>query len=1159
MEAWGAMLQRRRDPDTEPTALRAPATSSSAPNGAYDLRDVAVDTPVKKPHTIEALLTSRAADTSGALLVCLGAADGALHCYVADEPGGGGALRWLATHKRLFHACAAFLDTWGVFLTLADSKLALYTLPLESSVQTDSGAASALIKGINWGLGGGSDDADRMVAVVDETKHTTLFAVHERANVVCSLSKQGTLRVFDWTVKRTLELRAQHELPALLASASGGGSGLTASVLPVVKMILMGESHLFLHFKREWCVLNIDSGKFIDVGAKDASTTVLGLDTIACAVAVPSRQTGLHHHSHQLRDVFVAGKHSAVVVALAVDNEDEEEATIIDEKMRANPQNVSDDRVRVKAERVLEYTAAPRAAYYHHPLLLLDHYDRIAVHNVGTMQLLQSIPTTLLYGGASALNIASSLLEATTPSHASPNVFERPPGGAPATFFTVSSPLALRLLTMKSIDALVRQATASSRLQDAVALCKLCPDDCNLSDDDRRALFAEHACELFQHSEYRKAMALFLESGLDVMDVLALYPRDLLPRSSGGAAASLGPNGAGAQPALAWQKKLQTARAELTGDALVQSLLALILLLRHKHDALARVPPDTRRAPAPGTGGNHAKLSATHSSNHLLDKSLEVVDTVLLKCLVLICETKEHGLSAKRELMELVSHSNRCEMGEAEIFLRAHRQFKALLSFYATRKEHRKALELLEDLERTAAANEKAVAVSVSAAVSETSVAAAALSVATVPSDGDDSLQTSEQYMVLITEYLQRLGQSKRELVFEFSRRVLAVRPALGLTIFTHRKVHEQKEDIDPASMLSHLKTCEIQTSSGEGAVDPPHPSPPRAADSSASSTTLPLIAPRLVAIEYLTQVIGSGKAAVSPRLHDEVVYLLLDAINTGLHTNHSKTASRNSSNNVGTLAPGATATRLTSRVSAQRGLVGALRRKLMTFLDADSSAYHPERMLSRTPVEMVDERAALLSKLGRHHEVLQLYAVELKDASLAEHYCNRCYDAKLADASIYSALLRLYLRPLPPPLSSTTIPALVWQRSGGGGPSSSPFQSNEAVTAAVSILNKYPERIDVPTALDLLPPDVSVSSLAFFFRRVLERQVERHRNGQVKKQLSKMENFTVRQALAAKRKGSVTVWASHCCQVCGKKLGTGTFVRLPGGALLHYACQPSG
>lgn len=1137
MEAWGAMLQRRRDAEAESEGPSASARDADG-STAYDVRDVTVDVPLKKSQTLEALLASRAPAEAGgsAALVALGTSDGALHCYAFDKDHH--SLCWLATHKRVFHAGATFLDSWGVFLTLTatDAKLALYALPLENSVPADGGATAALMKGINWGLGGGSGaDSDRMLVVVDDAKHTSLFAAHERAKVVCCLSKQGTLRVFDWTVNRTLELRAQHELPVLLASA-GAESALSPAALPALKLVVMGESHVFVHFKRAWCVLNVDSGKFLDVGAQYASAA-LSLDAIACAIAVPSRQTGLHHHSHQLQDVFVAGKHTAVVVALAVDNEDEEEATIVDDRMRANPQNVSDDRVRVKVERVLEYGAAPRAVFYHHPLLLLDHYDAIAVHNVGTMHVLQSIPTKSLYGGCAAVSIEGRLLEAATPSHASPNVFQ---DGAPATFFTAAAPFSLQLLTMKPIAELVKHATASNRLRDAVALCKLCPEDCNLSDEERHALFAERALELFQSGEYRKAMTLFLESELDIMDVLALYPRDLLPRSSGGD---------DARTSFVWKRRQQGAHKVLAGDALVQSLLALILLLRHKHDLLGRSSDGRFSAAA---SGNRAKLTATHSSSNVSDKSREVIDTVLLKCLVLICEKKEHAPSAKKELMELVSRPNQCEMGEAEIFLRAHRQFKALLGFYAARKEHRKALELLEDLERTAAANEKAAA---AAAVSPSTTA-------TSPADQDeDRLQTSEEYMVLITEYLQRLGLSKSELVFEFSRRVLAVKPALGLTIFTHRKVHEQKEDIDPASILSHLKTCELQSHGGAdteaGATSPDHgtsgstPAYPKA-------TTLPLIAPCFVAIEYLTQVIQAGRVTVAPRLHDEVVYLLLDAINTELHSGSKGIVT-------GLSTHATSATRLTSRVSSQRGLVGTLRKKLMEFLASESSAYHPERMLSRTPQEMVDERAALLSKLGRHHEVLQLYAIELKDASLAESYCNRCYDAKLADSSIYSALLRLYLRPLPSPLSASSVPPLVWQRSGGahhssgsGAPNASPFHSSEAVAAAVSLLNKYPERIDVPTALDLLPPDVPVASLAFFFRRVVECQVERFRNGQVKKQLSKMENFTVRQALAAKRKGSVTVWSSHCCQTCGKKLGTGTFVRLPSGALLHYSCQPS-
>lgn len=1109
----------------------APPSSPSALEGAYELLEVDVDKPVKKPQQIETLLTSRVAWGDVAPLVFFGTSDSTLHCYVPSTGSSsasssftaatGGStsvgqltyLRWHSSYKKAYHACAQFLDSWGIYLTLYDAKLALYALPLQSNPQIDGSgnASSSIMKGI--GIGGGNSNStssrDKML-VVDETKQTTLFAAHEGAKVVCSISKQHTLRVYDWTVNRTLQLRAQHELPLLLQSLEGNGSAL----LPVQKMIVMGESHLFLQLKNGWCVLNVDSGRLIDVSARDA-TTALSVDAVTCAVAVPSRQTGLHHHSHQLRDIFLAGKHSAAIVALTVDNEDEEEASILDDKMRSNPQNVSDDRVRVKVERVLEYNVAPRAAFYHHPLLLLDQHDKLAVHNIGSMQLLESIPTKALYGASAATSIEKLA------SRSSESQRFALTADLPASLFTVTAPFDVQLLKMKPIELLVKQAQALGRLKDAVALCKLCPEDCSLNDDDLQALFAQYAFELFSSGQYRRAMSLFLESKMEVLDVLlALYPRDLLPRSAGsgnGAARLSAANTAAA--------KAKGARGELKGDALVESLLALILLLRHRRDSLVNHHTTTTNEPS----------FHTSQKQQPSDKKLEIIDTVLLKCLVLICEKDEHAQLAKKELMELVVEKNYCEMGEAEIFLRSHRQFRALLAFYATRKEHRKALELLEDLERNATAT------------------ASQSSPLIVP--GEEALQTSEAYMELIKEYLQRLGQSKAELVFEFSRRVIAVKPALGLSIFTERKVREQKEDIDPSLVLNHLKTCDVQAIAAVVTTTTDSAEP--ALSTATREVALPLIDPRFLAIEYLTQVIFDGKTAIASRLHDEVVYLLLDAISTEPQTSSSRSSSSNNGNH-----------RLTSRVSSQRGLVGTLRKKLIVFLEAESSAYHPERMLSRTPLDMVDERAALLSKLGRHHEVLQLYAIDLKDASLAEGYCNRCYDAKLADSSIYSALLRLYLRPQPsqlaamgsptPKATSSPAPPLVWQQRSTSSSSSTGFLSSEAVAAAVSILNKYPERIDVPTALDLLPPDVPVSSLAFFFRRVLERQVERYRNGQVKKQLSKMENFKVREALSTKRKGCVTVWSSQCCQVCGKKLGTGTFVRLPGGTLLHYACQPN-
>ncbi|KAF1331200.1 Vacuolar assembly/sorting proteins vps39/vam6/vps3, partial [Globisporangium splendens] len=1101
--------------DASARLREASATSALA----YDATDVDVDKPLKKPQQIEALLASRVAWGDIAPLLFFGTSDGTLHSYVPSAGAQGSTsvtyLRAHTAYKKVFHACAQFLDSWGVFLTLVDTKMTLYALPLQSNPQLDGNAgvsSSSLLYGRSGGAGrnsiGGGVVHDKMV-MMDDTKQTTLLAVHEGAKVVCALTKQHTLRVYDWTVNRSLELRTQHELPLLFASLSEANSTsslLSPSALPMQQLIVLSESHVFLLLKKAWCVLNVDSGKVIEMQAKDGDAAAAfanaGADTIACAIAVPSRHRQQTHHP--TNDVFLAGKHSAVIVSLAADNEDEEEETIIDAKLRANPHSLSDDRVRVKVQRVLEYNVTPRAAYYHHPLLLLDQQDKLIVYNFGSMRLMQTISNKGTLFGAAVCHVGDA---------------------ANAIVTVAASPFAMQVHTRRPLAQLVEHAKAVKRLEDAVALCKLSPDDVNVNDDELQSLYASYAMELFtQKRAYKPAMSLFLESCCRVMDVLvALYPRDLLPRSASSSANS---------SKVSWSPPATTTAPDLKGDDLVHSLLALILFLRCKRDAVA-----TTHQRALGATQRH-KNNETNKDNER-----ELIDTVLLKCLVLICETNEekHAATAKRELLALVSApDNACEMGEAELFLRSHRQWNALLAFYGARKQHRKALELLEDLERTAATaagdkDAKATTIGASAATF-----------------GREELQTSEAYMVLITSYLQRLGHKKAELVFEFSRRVLAVRPTLGLTIFTKRNVREQKEDLDPSLVLSHLKTCELPSSERNDG---------ESSETDQETTTLPLIDARFLAIEYLTQAIADGTIRILPRLHDEVVYLLLDAIATQLQ--HQRSSGR-----------------LTSRVRSQRGLVGTLRRKLLAFLEAESSAYHPERMLSRTPVDMVDERAALLSRLGRHHEVLQLYAIELQDASLAEAYCNRCYEAKLADSSIYSALLRLYLRPQhSSPLaasrsastgvtggsssSSPPLPPIKWQRSSSTshllhGSAGSSNASSEAVTAAVSILNKYPERIDVPTALELLPPDVPVASLSFFFRRVLERQVERFRNGQVKKQLSKMENFKTREVLANKRKASVTVWSSHCCSVCSKRIGTGTFVRLPNGALLHYACQPA-
>ncbi|ETM51227.1 hypothetical protein, variant 2, partial [Phytophthora nicotianae] len=1007
--------------------FRIPLMSSDlSPATAYAVgATVEVEGPPKRPNQTERLLCSLRVRGDLSPLLFVGSSDGTLRRYVSD--GRAGVLRWQTDYKRLFHPCCVFLDRWGVFVTLADNRLKLVDLPLQSDPQL----------------------LDR-----DDTKGAVLFAAHEEVKTLCVLLKTNALKVFDWTVNRILDPRAHHELPL--------------SLVPVQQLVVLSESHVFVQGKKQWAVLNLDSGRTLNVGTDAMEQVNKALEGSVCvcdALALPSRF--LARRRQHVMDLLLCGKHHAVILTIDEENnaEDDDEdvyGAFEDRKLDATAGkalDMSTSQLCVKVERKMAYNASPRGAYYHHPFLLLDQTEQISVYNFGSLQMVQTIPVKAPYGVCAAINVASANVG---DSYSNTSQFR---DDRPATLFTVSPLFNVQTHQMLPVAQQVAASMGNRRLEDAVALCKLCPEESPLSDADQRKLYADYGFDLFRSGSRLGAMNYFFESEIDVMEVLLLFPRNLLPRK-----------------ASALRKDSNNNKnMTLEGDELVESLLALIGFLRRKRTAYLL------REEESSSIGIYMQQGLGPSD----ESALELIDTMLVKCLVVVAEKAEYEERAKRALLDVVTGQNWCEIGEAEIFLRAHRRFKALLAFYSARKLHRKALELLEDLERSAAS-------------------------AAEQSEDTGDLQSSHNYMVLIAQYLRVLGRKHAELVFEFSRRVLSVNPALGLTIFTQREVPDSKKDIDPGAVLQHLKSCSIASSPDVTQLGS------EGVEENASKSMLPLTSSQMLAVEYLTQVIYAGTCQLTPRLHDEVVYLLLDSIQTQNQ-------------------------RLTSRVGSQRGMAGLFRRKLLEFLEFPGAVFHPERMLSRTPTEMVDEHAALLSKLGRHLEVLQLYALELKDAALAEAYCNRCYESKAADSSIYSTLLKIYLRPASAAVGSPPKP----YRSSSSG-----LQS-EAVNAAINVLNKYAERIDVSTALELLPADVPTAPLAGFFRRVIERQVERFRNGQVKKQLSKMENFKVREQLSTKRKGSVTVWSSQSCQSCGKKLGVGTFVRLPSGTLLHYSCQP--
>ncbi|EQC33134.1 hypothetical protein SDRG_09121 [Saprolegnia diclina VS20] len=651
----------------------------------------------------------------------------------------------------------------------------------------------------------------------------------------------------------------------------------------------------------------------------------------------------------------------------------------------------------------------PKAVLGHHPFLLVAYAEHIDV--LLSFQIVQSVAIK------GAVFFTPLLSQAQTASVT-----------APPAVLVVTGPFAFAALRMAPLSDQLRLHLDAGRYQEAIDLCRLCPVECHLPNDDLRAIHLQLALQQFERHAFSQAMDNFLASHVPAEEVLALFPEELLPRSRHRLAMATLP-----RPSVA-----------LAGDTLSAALTALVQFL-----------VAYRALPRQGL----AKIQ--------YDDAASLVDTVLLKAYVL---TNDAALTVFCGISPSAA-----DVGEAEVFLRAHAKWQALLAFYQAQRLHRKGLELLEELQANAVSAKK----------------------------------DPRREMVA---YLKTLADAP--LVFEFSKPLLQSAPSLGLSIFTHRLVPSPEVDLDPHLIVDHLKSIEVS-------------SPPDGDDE------MPLDDGRALAIAYLHQVIYANGSSVPSTLHDELVYLLLDAINDHVSLLLKKKRDQQS------------LIVFHTRVRMQKGRLGALRRQLLAFLQSPLSQHHPERLLSRTPMEMIEERAVLLANMGRHEEVLRLYLHEIKDAAVAEAYCNDVYASKVGDASIYTLFLQTYMRP---PSAKT-----------------SPYRMSNHVLSSIGLafvakfMLRHAATIDVATALELLPPGTEAAALSAYLQRVLELKVEARRTAQVQTQLLKIENLHVRSQLHAAQQESVDISAQSTCAVCSRKLERGAFLYdKDEGTLLHYACQPS-
>lgn len=286
-----------------------------------------------------------------------------------------------------------------------------------------------------------------------------------------------------------------------------------------------------------------------------------------------------------------------------------------------------------------------------------------------------------------------------------------------------------------------------------------------------------------------------------------------------------------------------------------------------------------------------------------------------------------------------------------------------------------------------------------------------------------------------------------------------------------------------------------------------------------ASVTSLPLTGGKAIEVAYLSWLVGTGLAA--PATHNLFIQSLVDVI----------------------------AKEEAKAGSAEQ--VDVYRKALQEFLQT-SREYDCAAAEAAVPAQYTEEQALLLSRQGRHEEVLDIYVHELQDLQLCEAYCDR----------IYSAACDIALRPQPEAAAPAAVPPQLPSRRevpnellpSGYVTSDKLFHGSKAVVSGadvdaadvylsflktlvaalpgsaagererrnssitvqyvVAIAEKYHARLDAKKFLACLPASITVKKLHRFLKMTYEHENAKLRNLQVVHQLLRVREVNVRTSL---------------------------------------------
>jgi hypothetical protein len=339
-------------------------------------------------------------------------------------------------------------------------------------------------------------------------------------------------------------------------------------------------------------------------------------------------------------------------------------------------------------------------------------------------------------------------------------------------------------------------------------------------------------------------------------------------------------------------------------------------------------------------------------------------------------------------------------------------------------------------------------------------------------------------------DYLQSLGSEHTPLILEYSIWVVKDSPDDALRTFTE-DISEVKQ-LPREQVLKHLSSC----------------APP-------------------LCIPYLEHIIHKWEDP-SPQFHNQLIVLFLRDVQRRLPEYKVQIRGRQR-----------------ARAGEEPGMLGVLRTKLLQFLRSSRHYKAAEHISSLPDDDLFEERALLLSRLGRHELALAIYAHVLKDPSMAEEYCRMTYDPNHEESrEVYLCLFKMYLSP----------PNM--EEFGIRVPEGS--QPEASVDDALRVLMAHHSLIDTAKVMDMLPPDTPLKGLQKFLTTIIKERTLLRRRTQLLKGLVFSEHLQVAQTRIQLSSPHFVVGDDSICSDCNKRLGNSAFVRFPDGSLSHYFCAKS-